>query len=613
MTFGWRERILDINLTSGEISVRSLPRLLYQETIGGIGLAAQLIYDNVPAVADPLGADNVLALVAGPLSGTTWAGTGRLVVAAQSPLTGLWGEASLGGYFATQLKRAGYDAILLRGISPEPVTLVILEDEVYLETAVDLWGLETYTAENHLQAQYPKAEIITIGPAGENKVPMASLVHHQGNNVAARCGLGSVAGSKRLKALVARGKEPVPIADPEAFKALKQEAIKLFNAHDFIQVIRRGGGTAAATPIAIEMADLTAKNWNLEVSEWGTDKADKITGPAMQAQFPTKQDTCYACPVACKWTVTATQIEGETGRLAGPEYESLAGLGTQTQTNDPLIVIQTGDLCNRLGLDTISAGATIAWALEAHEKGILTDKQIDDDLELKWGDPQLVQELVRRMGKNQPGLGTLLAQGTRRAAQIIGGGLNFAIQVKGLELPFHHPRALRGLEIAYATLPRGATHNEEGVAWDWDDSTYEAWVRESIGHMNLAGANSSMVYCQFLAGALNTDYTVRLLTAVTGIPYTPADLNRVGERAWYLRRAFNLRLGIGLEADELPRRIIRQIEESQATLTDFAQALAEFQKQRELDKQGIPSARKLTEVGLEKLVVEFDTKGKKFD
>ena len=613
MTFGWREQILDINLTNGEIKVRALPRLLYEATIGGIGLAAQLIYDNVPAHADPLGADNVLALVAGPLSGTTWAGTGRLTVAAQSPLTGIWGESSLGGYFATQLKRAGYDAILLRGISPEPVTLVILEDEVRLETAVDLWGLETYAAETQLQSRYPKAEFITIGPAGENQVPLASLVHHLGNNVAARCGLGAVAGSKRLKALVARGKKRVPLADPQAFKALKKEAIQLFNAHDFIQVIRRGGGTAAATPIAIQMADLTTKNWDMDVSQWGADEASKITGPAMQAQFPAKQDTCYACPVACKWTVNAPQIEGEIGHLAGPEYETLAGLGAQTQVNNPLAVIQTGDLCNRLGLDTISAGATIAWALEAHEKGILTAEHIDSDLILGWGDAQLVQELVQRMGENRPGLGALLAQGTRRAAQIIGGGEDFAIQVKGLELPFHHPRALRGLEVAYATLPRGASHNEEGVTWDWEDSTYPSWVAEMIQNMDLSGAYSSMVYCQFLAGALNSDYTARLLTAVTGTAYTPDDLQRIGKRTWYLRRLFNLRLGVGLEADELPKRIRQQIEQSAGTLTDFGRALAEFHRQRELDEAGVPSAQKLAEVGLIKEVGQWVVSSEQWD
>jgi aldehyde:ferredoxin oxidoreductase len=602
MTYGWRERFLDVNLSTGEITTGTLPRSTCIKTIGGIGLAAQLIYDRVPAAADPLGSDNVLAFVAGPLGGTTWAGTGRLAVAALSPLTGLWGEASVGGYFATHLKRAGYDAILLRGIAPEPVTLVVLQDDVRLEPAVDLWGLETYATEEVLQNKYPDAEVISIGPAGERLVPMASLVHHKGNNVAARCGLGAVAGSKRLKALVAYGKNPVPIADPEAFKTLKKEAVQLFNAHDFLQVIRRGGGTAAATPISIEMADLTARNWDLDVSEWGPEEASKITGQAMQAAWPSKQDTCYACPVACKWTVEAPMPEGGEGHQAGPEYESLAALGSQTMANDPLTVIQSADLCNRLGLDSISAGSTIAWALEASEKGLLSQEFIDGDLTLRWGDPGLVLELVRRMGQNRPGLGALLAQGTRRAAQIIGGGLEFAIQVKGLELPFHHPRALRGLEIAYATLPRGASHNEEGVTWDWDDSTYETWVKEIIGHMDLSGANSSMVYCQFLAGALNADYTARLLTSATGESYTAGDLARAGERTWYLRRAFNLRLGTGLEADELPGRIIEQIKESPATLGDFSVALAEFHRQRELDSSGQPSSRKLEEVGLGELI-----------
>lgn len=606
MKYGWRESLLDIDLTTGEISSIVLPRSTILETIGGTGLAAQLIFDSVPPSARPLSAENVLVFAAGPLSGTTWAGTGRLVAAARSPLTGLWGEASVGGYFATHLKRAGYDAILLRGISPNPVALVISDNDVHLETAVDLWGMETYATEEVLQDRYPGAEVISIGPAGERLVPMASLVHHMGNNVAARCGLGAVAGSKRLKAVVAKGKTPVPIADPAAFKALKKEAIQLFNEHDFIQTIRRGGGTAAATPISIEMADLTAKNWDLDVSDWGLEEAAKITGQSMKQLWPSKQDTCYACPVACKWTIEAPTPDGGGGRQSGPEYESLAALGSQTMANDPLTVIQAADLCNRLGIDSISAGSTIAWALEAHEKGLFAAELVDDDLMLRWGDPDLVLELVRRMGENRPGLGALLAQGSRSAAKAIGGGLEFAIQVKGLELPFHHPRALRGLEVAYATLPRGASHNEEGVVWDWDDSTYETWVKEIIGNMDLSGASNSLVYCQFLAGALNAEYTARLLTAVTGEEYTTIDLVRAGERTWYLRRLFNLRLGTGLEADELPRRIVEQIKASPATLKEFDKALIEFYRQRELSADGMPSARKLEDVGLDNLIGMFE-------
>jgi aldehyde:ferredoxin oxidoreductase len=606
MTYAWRARYLDVDLTSGKLAAKPIPRELLIPTIGGIGLAAQLIYEHVPVRADPLGPDNALAFVAGPLGGSTWAGTGRLVIAGRSPLTGIWGEASMGGYFATQLKRCGYDAILIRGASLSPVVLVLQEERAELRSAEDLWGLETYPTEDALLSRYPGSEVIAIGPAGERLVPMASLVHHKGNDVAARCGLGAVAGSKGLKAIIAKGAQNLPIADPQAFKQLKREAIRLFNAHAFLQTIRRGRGTAAATPIAIEMADMTVRNWDLAARDWGDDEAQKITGPAMQARFPAKKDTCYACPVGCKWSVEAPLPGGDEGEMAGPEYETITGLGAQVQVDDPLRVIQAGDLCNRLGLDAISAGATIAWALEAHEKGLLPPEYVDDDLDLGWGDADLALELVRRMGKNRPGLGALLAQGTRRAAQIIGAGADFAIQVKGLELPFHHPRALRGLEIAYATLPRGATHNEEGVAWDLADSTYESWVSESIGSMNLAGANNSMVYCQFLAGALNADYTARLLTAATGVVYTPADLIRAGERAWHLRRAFNTRLGVGLEADDLPPRIIRQIADSAASLVDFEAALHEFHQQRQLDERGIPAAKKLAEVGLAGLIEELD-------
>jgi aldehyde:ferredoxin oxidoreductase len=368
-----------------------------------------------------------------------------------------------------------------------------------------------------------------------------------------------------------------------------------------LNTIRRGAGTASATPIAIDTGDLPVRNWALGAWEW-EDEAQAITGQAMQALWPPKQDTCYACPIACKWTVDAPQLDGGTGHLAGPEYESLAGLGAQTQTNDPLAVIQAADLCNRLGIDTISAGATIAWAIEAYEQGALTQAHTDG-LQLRWDDPDLVIELVRRIAANRPGVGALLAQGSRRAAAQIGAGEEFAIHVKGLELPFHHPRALRGLEIAYATLPRGASHNEEGVVFERDDTSYEDWVGQIIESMDLSGANSSMVYCQFLAGALDADYTARLLTATTGVTYTPEDLKRVGERTWYLRRAFNLRLGAGLEADGLPHRIVEQIRASHASLTEFDRALKEFHKQRELDGRGVPSPQKLAAVGLDNLII----------
>jgi len=579
---------------------------MYVKTIGGIGLAAQLIFDHVPPEADPLGPDNVLVIAAGPLGGTNWPGAGRVELAARSPLTGLWGESSIGGYFGTQLKRAGYDAIALRGIAPEPVVLVLEKGEACLEPAGELWGQETYATERALRARYPRTEVITIGPAGERLVPMASLVHREGNNVAGRCGLGAVAGSKRVKAFVARGTQPVPLADKDAFRELKREALRLFKDSGFLNVIQGGKGTASATPMSIEMGDMPVRNWNLEPCEWN--EAEQITGPAMQGHWPTEKDTCYACPIGCKWTVNAPRLDGSEGHLAGPEYESLAGLGAQTQNNDPLAVIQTADLCTRLGMDTISTGSTIAWAIEAFERGILTEEHTDG-LQLRWGDPDLVVELVRRMGENRSGIGALLAQGTRRAVAQIGGGAEFAIEVKGLELPFHHPRALRGLEIAYATLPRGASHNEEGVAWDRDDTTYEAWVSEIIANMDLSGANSSMVYCQFLAGALNADYTARLLTAATGVPYIPEDLRRVGERTWYLRRAFNLWLGVGLEADRLPRRIIEQIQASKnAALSDFDRALREYHKQRELDERGVPSAQRLASLELSELIKPLDAK-----
>lgn len=596
MAYAWNEQYLDVDLTRGAIERKPLARELLIRTIGGIGLNAHLIYKSVPAAAHPLGPENVLALAAGPLGGTTWPGTGRISLAARSPFTGLWGEASLGGYFGTQLKRAGYDAVLVRGISAHPVILLIDDDRVTLEPADDLWGRETYDTEQILRERYPNSRVITIGPAGEHCVPMASLVHQKGNDVAARCGLGAVAGSKKLKAIVARGTKNIPLADEKEFNALRLQALKLFQQSGFLMGIRHGRGTAGMTSSSIEMGDMPARNWQLHPSEW-LEHAEKITGDAMHEQWIPEKDTCYACPIACKWGINAPRLDATQGHLAGVEFETLAGLGAQSQSSDPLAIIQTGDLCNRLGIDTISAGATISWAIEAYELGLLNDA-LTDGLKLEWDNPALVLELVKRMSGNCPGIGALLAQGSKRAAEQVGGGTEFAIQVKGLELPFHHPRAMRGLEVAYATLPRGATHNEEGVVMD-GEHTYETWVGEIIHHMDLSGANSSMVYCQFLAGAVTGEYTAQLLSAATGHPFTEQDLVRIGERTWYLRRAFNLRLGVGREADTLPPRVVEQIAGSGAPLSDVGRALNEFFRQRQLDARGAPDTVKMQELGLD--------------
>ena len=614
MTYAWCGYYLDIDLKQRSIRKGSLPESELRETIGGVGLAAQMIYRSVPAGIDPLGRENCLVIAAGVLGGTTWAGSGRLVIAGKSPLTGLWGESSMGGYFATLLKRAGFDAILIREIADEPVILVIDNDKISIEPANDLWGMETYACEEALQSRYPKCEVITIGPAGENLVPIAALVHHKGNNIAARCGLGAVAGSKRLKAIVVRGNKPVPVADKQQFNALKKEAFSRFDTNGFLQVIRRGKGTSCATPIAIETGDLTSRNWAVDIPVWLSRDDVQITGETMQTRFSTTRDTCFACPTACKWTAEIPGNDNQPEVLSGPEYESIAGLGAQPQVNDPLSVIRSADLCNRLGLDTISTGSTIAWALEASEKGLLPPAIIDDDLTLKWQDPQLVLELVRRISSKKPGLGALLGMGSKRAAEIIRNGSEFAIQVKGLELPFHHPRAMRGLEIAYAVAPRGATHNEDGVVPDKKGMTYTQWISKIIDEMDLSSINSSMVYCQFLGGALDSAFTARLLAAATGFDYTEADLLRIGARNWYLRRAFNLREGVGLEQDILPRRIIRQISQSHSPLNDFYQGIAEYHRQRGLDRQGFPSNEKLSMLGLESIIPELNRiKGAKFE
>ncbi|MBC7263855.1 MAG: aldehyde ferredoxin oxidoreductase family protein [Chloroflexi bacterium] len=588
---GWIGKIGEVNLSTGNISSLQLDETLCGRYLGGAGLAARLLYDRLPPGTDPLSPNNIVAVMTGPVTGTPFPGVGRVSFCSRSPLTGVWGESSMGGYFGQALKAAGYDGLLIYGASEKPVYLKVTNDGITLHDASPLWGLDTYETERVLKKTHgQRSQIASIGPAGENLVHISGI-HHRGSDTAARCGLGAVLGAKRLKALIAEGDGEVAVADPGSLAELRGALISSYKNDAWVHTLRTGG-TAWGMGLALDLNDVPVKNWNVEAIEW-REQGEKISGQAMEnAGLVVGRTSCYRCPIACRRIVQVDESAWQVSKSAGPEYETVGSLGAMLMIDDPRVLCKANELCNRYGIDTISCGGTVAWAIEAYERGILS-KEDTDGLELRWGDGQVLLELIERIAYRR-GIGNILSYGSRAAAKQVGGGSEvFAIQVKGLELAMHHPRAMRGLEISYATGARGASHNEGGTVHD-EVSLKEraALIARSVDR---ALINASAVFCHFTVGPLSDKRVAEVLTAVTGHNYVQDDIYQIGSRIWHLRRAFNMRhCGIGSEADTLPPRVVAQLPAD----TPFDDLLAAYYHARGLDIRGVPIRRTLENLGL---------------
>jgi len=589
---GWTGKIAEINLSTGEITPLYLDENLYHSYLGGVGLGARMLYDNLIPGTEPLSAGSIVAVMAGPVTGTPFPGAGRLSFSARSPLTGAWGESSVGGYLGQALKSAGYDGLLIKGAAQEPLYVHITSHGITLRDASDVWGRDTYDTEHWLKTRHgEKCQVASIGPAGENLVHFAGL-NHRGSNSAARCGLGAVFGSKRLKALAIEGSGDIEPADPDALSELRRSLVASYKDDWWVSLLR-SGGTAWGLGVSMGMNDVPVKNWQLESAAW-LEQSEKISGQALEeAGYVVGRTTCFRCPIACRRIVRIDDGPWPVGESAGPEYESQAALGPMLMMNDPRVLCKANELCNRYGLDTISTGGTIAWAIEAYERGFLSRKDTHD-IELRWGDGRVLLELIERIA-HRKGIGNLLAGGSRAAAREVGGGSEeLAIQAKGLELAMHHPRAMRGLEISYATGARGGSHNEGG-GWGRQAGSLEERVAASKRSVNRAMIIGSSVFCNFTVGPLSDEDMAGVLSAVTGYGYDPDKLDEIGSRIWHTRRAFNLRhCGIGGEDDTLPRRVTDELPAEEP----FEDVIALYYRARGLDSQGLPLRATLEELGL---------------
>jgi len=601
---GYIGKILRVDLNTERIWDEPLNEEYARAFVGGSGLAARYVYDMVDGGTDPLGPDNPLIFMTGPLVGTAMPSAGRCSVCALSPLTRIWGESNTGGFFGPELRFAGYDGIIVTGRAEKPVWLSIVAGQAELHDAFALWGSDSYETQEQVRAALgePKARVACIGVAGENRVSMAAVMNDHGR-AAGRTGMGAVMGSKNLKAIAVRGKARVPLADPDGFKDVVREIIASLD-EDMAAVSLQLAGTACYVDMALMYGDMPIRYY--QQGEW--DGASNLSGVLMVDQYQNRNTACYRCPIACGRETRAPSYGVEV--VDGPEYETLGAFGSLMMVDDLEAVIYAGHLCNVHGLDTISAGATIALASEMFERGIVTAEDTGG-LEIRYGDVDVIHRLIEMMARRE-GFGDALAEGSAALAERFGVP-ELAATVNRLEVPMHDPRAFGGLAVTYALSPRGACHMEgdmysvdtgQGPALELGilpGDRFEATEEKGrISARQQAWRNlyNALTLCQFqnpgverLLAALNT---------VTGWGLEAEDLMTLGKRFVTLKRLLNLRRGLTRADDRLPGLLLKPLGGgTEGAIPDVETLLAGAYAEYGWDPEtGSPTPETLEELGL---------------
>jgi len=611
MLLGYAGKIVRVDLSRKQVKIQETSKELARRFIGGRGLAAKIFYDEVPVETEPLSPKNLLIFMTGPFAGTSALNSSRHCVTCKSPLTGLYAHSDAGGTWGQELKFSGHDGIVLSGKARKPVYIWIQDDDVEVRSARHLWGLDTYEADEAVRKETAeKAEVACIGPAGEKLVKIASILHDGKHaRMAARAGVGAVMGSKNLKAIAVKGSKSVKIADSQKLQTLvKETALIIVNNTGRIAKY----GTSNIVESAEVSGDLPMKNWCQGRWEEG---AKKISGEKMAETILVGRYFCGRCVIGCGRVVKIT-----TGKYAGvdgsgPEYETVASLGSLCLVDDLEAVAMDNEVCNRYGIDTISTGAAIAFAMEAYEKGLISKKDTDG-IEVKWGSDEALLALTRKIGEKK-GIGKLLGQGVRTAADKIDRNAEeFALHIKGLELPMHDPRTYASLAVGYATSNRGACHLE-GLTHALERSVpfpefgYETlmdpYASEGKGEMtakmqNLMCMFDSLPACKFLLfGKIKVQNLVDWLNAITGWSLTGEEFLKIGERIFNLERLCNISLGISMKDDMIPLRILtnKRLDRGEATsLPHIGKMLSDYYQYRGWTEEGIPTIEKLDELGL---------------
>jgi aldehyde:ferredoxin oxidoreductase len=604
---GYAGQILYVDLSSGNIKKKPLDMQFARKHIGGLGFGTQIYLDLIKndPVFDALSGTNPFVLMTGPLTGMKMNGVARWTVCSKSPLTGFWGDSNIGGFFGAYLKFAGYDGIVITGKAKTPSYLFINNDTVEIRSAEKYWGKDVYTVTDELKEDL-KAEskkpgqVLTIGPAGEKLVKFASLINNKGH-AAGRTGMGAVWGSKMLKAVYVNGTGKLDIAHPDKMKDLRTELKEVYEESIGIAAIH-AAGTATHMDVGIISGDIPIKNW--QMSDW--DEIDEIGPTEIEEKIFAGHKTCFGCGVACIKNAEVKDGPFKMEKGPGPEYETIATFGTMCLNPSIESIAKANDICNRYGMDTITCGSTIAFAMECFEKGLITEKDTDG-LSLTWGNSEAIVKMTEKIAK-QEGFGAILGMGSLKAAEHIGGNASdFLTTVKGLEAPMHDPRSAHGYGLAYAISPRGACHEasltfeaEGGMIYIPEIPELSADLPEGSderAQLNMVAQDYGMffsncaIFCNLGGMPLNATQALNMVNYATGFDYTLDEVMLIGRRVWYLKRGLTNLFGARAKDDTLPKRLMTVMEDgpTEGSLPDMDKMLSEFYELRGFNENGIPS------------------------
>ncbi len=602
--------ILTVNLSTRAIGKHIIPEDWQKDYLGGASLAARMLYEHLTPSLEPLSPQAPLLFLNGPLTGTAGPAVGRFVVVARSPATKLWGESNCGGFWGVELRKAGFDGLWVSGSSGYPVYLWIQDGHIEIRDASHLWGLDTYQTQEAISAelQSGKVRVAVIGPAGEAMVPFASILTDHGR-MAGRTGMGAVMGSKNLKAIAIQGSGTVPVANPEAYQPLRSQSNHLLKMDPQTQVIHELG-TASIADYMDYLGEMPKRYFQSDYFEG----AAKISGASISETILAGVSACHACVIACGRVVKLE--DGQ--KRKGPEYETLVGFGPNLWLDDPAFVTRIGELCDRYGMDTISLSNTIGLAFKLYEMGLITENDTDG-LALRWGDAGTVETLVHQTGR-QEGFGVYLAEGARDLASRFGAE-DEAVEVNGLEVPYHDPRGASGMGLVYATSPRGACHNQSDyfmVEIGQADASLgmeylsrhagEEKARNVARHQDWRTLFNSLVMCYF--SNISPEMMVGLINAACGLDWDLGRALTAGETGWNLKRAINIRLGLRRENDRLPKALLAPFPPgggSEGYVPPIQEMLHAYYVARGWDTEnGFPTRAKLDALGLGWVVKDLE-------
>ncbi|MFW9845935.1 MAG: aldehyde ferredoxin oxidoreductase family protein [Candidatus Thorarchaeota archaeon] len=643
--YGFTGKILRVNLTQGRVTIQDHPKELMRGYLGGRGTNIRIIWDEVGVDTDPLGPDNLVVFGAGPLVGTLAPSSGRWNVSSRSPMTGLIGDSNAGGHWAAELKWSGFDNVVFSGRSEKPVYLWINDGEAELRDAKGVWGkgLTETTSRIREEVDEEEAKVAAIGPAGENLVQGAAVISDL-TRAAGRTGIAAVMGTKNIKGIAVVGTKSVNIADSDRFMTLMQEATNEILEHPLYEVWATLGTTFLLRAIS-KAGRLAIKNWSENVLD--EDDAWELSGRRLFDDYSLKNKGCYNCPIACS-RVYSIEDGPYAGTLSeGPEYEAQTHLGSNLGIYDIEAMLHLNALCNDLGLDVCTVGATIAWAMECYERGIITDEDTGG-LKLNWGNDEAAVDLVKKMAYRE-GFGDVIADGSYAASERLGKGSEYLIVTKKLPWTAVDARGSFGWALAYATSTRGADHLRS-LVYVSSLKTYQDQATKLFGvppeatdEWSLQGKPFFVKYCEEVGGVIDAigicktpsmilmtdsyfvsasgkpDKLAEIITATTGIPYTGTSLLQVGERIYNTEKAFNTRFGLGRRSlDTTPRRFMEDIppkeprhtEDALVTPEKLNQLLDEYYELRGWDVQtGLIKRQKLEELGLKRIADELESLG----